>query len=71
MRTVVGSMISISCGLQENFLRISGIDYHWWSVGRHAYISKVRTTREAYPHLDGERPYVMGVAQIDTHRVFP
>lgn len=57
--------------LQENFLRISGIDYHWWSVGRHAYISKVRTTREAYPHLDGERPYVMGVAQIDTHRVFP
>ena len=26
---------------------------------------------EAYPHLDGERPYGMGVAQIDTHRVLP
>lgn len=57
--------------LQENFLRISGIDYHFWSVGRHAYLSTVQETRVSYPHAGGERPYVMGVAQIDTHRVFP
>lgn len=57
--------------LQENFVRIDGTDYHFWSVGRHAYISKVREVRESYPEFDGERPYVMGVAQLDTHRVFP
>ena len=57
--------------LQENFVRIEGVDYHFWSIGRHGYISKVRRTHEAYPELDGERPYVFGVSQLDTHRVFP
>lgn len=57
--------------IQENFVRVAGKDYHFWSVSRHAFLSKVRETREAYPAFDGERPYVMGVAQLDTHRVFP
>jgi hypothetical protein len=57
--------------VQENFLRISGIDYHWWSIGRYAFLSKVRETQEAYPEFGGERPYVMGLAGIDPHRVFP
>jgi hypothetical protein len=57
--------------VQENFLRIAGIDWHWWSIGRYGYLSKVRETHESYPELDGERPYVMGVSQIDSHRVFP
>lgn len=57
--------------LQENFVRVGGKDYHFWSVGRHGFLSKVRETHEAYPELDGERPYVMGVSQLDTHRVFP
>jgi urease gamma subunit len=57
--------------IQENFLRIGGIDYTWWSIGRHGYISKVRETQEAYPEFDGERPYVMGLSGIDPHRVFP
>lgn len=57
--------------LRENFIRIDGTDYHFWSVGRHAFISKVRTTLEAYPEQGGDRPYVMGNSQLDTHRVFP
>ena len=57
--------------LQENFVRIGGRDWHFWSVGRHAIISEIREVIEAYPELGGERPYVMGVAQLDTHRVFP
>lgn len=57
--------------LQENFIRIDGQDYHFWSVGRHALISKVRPTEEAYPAFDGERPYVMGMSSLDTHRIFP
>lgn len=57
--------------IQENFIRIDGVDWHFWSVGRHGYISKVRPVHEAYPELDGERPYVFGVTSLDTHRVFP
>lgn len=57
--------------IQENFVRVDGRDWHFWSVGRHAIISVVREVYEAYPEYAGERPYVMGVAQLDTHRVFP
>ena len=57
--------------IQENFLRIEGRDYHFWSIGRHAYLSVVRETRDAYPELDGERPYCFGCSMLDTHRVFP
>ena len=57
--------------LQENFVRVGGRDYHFWSIGRWGFISRVRETHEAYPEFDGERPYAMGVASIDTHRVFP
>lgn len=57
--------------ISENFIRIDGKDYHFWSVGRHAYLSEVKEVHEVYPELNGERPYVMGVAQLDTHRVFP
>ncbi len=57
--------------IQENFVRVGGKDYHFWSVGRHGFLSIVQETHEAYPELGGERPYVMGVAQLDTHRVFP
>lgn len=57
--------------LQENFFRIGGIDYHFWSVGRHAIISNIKETIESYPEFGGQRPYVMGFAQLDTHKVFP
>lgn len=57
--------------IQENFVRIAGKDYHFWSVGRHGFISKVQETHISYPANGGERPYVMGVAQLDSHRVFP
>jgi hypothetical protein len=57
--------------IRENFFRIEGVDYHFWSVGREAYLSEVRRTIEAYPDNGGERPYTFGVAQMDTHRVFP
>ena len=57
--------------LQENFMRINGKDWHFWSVGRHAMLTEVREVHEVYSEYGGERPYVMGVAQLDTHRVFP
>jgi hypothetical protein len=57
--------------IRENFLRVEGRDYHFWSVGSHAYLSIVRETADVYPELGGTRPYTFGVAGIDTHRVFP
>jgi len=57
--------------LQENFFRIDGIDWHFWSVGRHAIISEVRRVEDVYPEFGGERPYVMGMSTLDTHQVFP
>lgn len=56
--------------MRENFFRIGGIDYHFWTVGRNAFLSEIRQTHVAYPEFNGERPYKYGVAQIDTHRVF-
>lgn len=57
--------------IQENFVRIDGVDYTFWSVGRHAFLTEVRPTIEVYPEFDGMRPYVMGQSQLDTHRPFP
>lgn len=57
--------------MYENFFRVRGEDYHFWSVGRRAYASKVRRTIEAYPEQLGERPYVYGYGQIEAHQTFP
>jgi hypothetical protein len=57
--------------IQENFIRIGGLDYHFWSVGKHAYLSEPTPVYQVYPEFGGERCYTMGVAALDTHRVFP
>lgn len=57
--------------LYENFLRIGGEDYHFWTVGALAYCSKVRRTEESYPEQFGDRPYVMGYGAIESHEVYP
>ena len=57
--------------LQENFIRISGVDWHFWSVGKSAIISEVRRVEEVYPEFGGDRPYVMGRCTIETHQIFP
>jgi hypothetical protein len=57
--------------IRENFIRVDGTDWHFWSVGRHAYLTKPRPVHEVYPELGGERPYTFGFSQLDTHRVFP
>lgn len=57
--------------LYECFIRVSGVDYHFWSLGSRAYASKIRTTRQAYPEQRGERPVTRGYAQIETHETYP
>lgn len=57
--------------VHENFFRYRGEDYQFWSVGTRAYLSEVRPTRQVYPALGGERPYVIGVGAIEPHRLYP
>jgi hypothetical protein len=57
--------------MYENFCRVDGVDYHYWSVGTRVYASKVRKTEEAYPEQFGDRPYTMGYAALETHQLFP
>jgi hypothetical protein len=57
--------------LYECFLRVKGVDYHFWSLGSMFYASRVRTTRQAYPEQHGERPVVRGYALLETHETFP
>jgi hypothetical protein len=57
--------------IQENFIRIDGVDWQFWSVGRHGIISQIVETHEAYPALDGMRPYVCGVSRLQSHTLYP
>lgn len=57
--------------MRENFVRVRGADYHFWTVGTRAYASKVRFTREAYPEQFGARPYVYGYGAIEPHNISP
>lgn len=56
--------------VQENFVRLEGTDWHFWSVGRYGMLSKERPVEEVYPATEGERPYTLGYAQIDPHTIF-
>ena len=55
----------------ENFVRVGGVDYCFWSIGTQMYASKIRTTREAYPEQFGDRPYTYGYGQIESHTIAP
>lgn len=55
----------------ENFIRVAGADYHYWSVGTRAFASRVQPTRVSYPEQYGMRPYQMGYAAIEPHSVAP
>lgn len=56
--------------IRENFFRLDGQDWHFWSVGRHGMLSEPRPTREAYPAFDGDRPYTLGFAQVEPHLIY-
>jgi hypothetical protein len=55
----------------ENFIRIDGVDYSFWTLGKERLLSIPRPVAELYPAFDGERPVVIGYGAIEAHRVFP
>lgn len=55
----------------ENFLQIDGEDYTFWTVGNQRLLSLPKCTWDAYPCFFGERPYVVGLGALETHRPIP
>lgn len=56
---------------QENFVRVDGLDLHFWSIGTLAFASTVQPTIEVFPWLFGQRPYTLGVGAIEPHVAVP
>lgn len=57
--------------LIENFARIDGDDWCWWTLGTTVMLSDPMRTREAYPAMGGDRPIVIGYGSLEAHRIFP
>lgn len=57
--------------LYECFYRKDGEDWHWWMLGENTILSDPRPTIDSYPGHRGERPYVRGIGNVETHRVYP
>ncbi len=55
----------------ENFVRMDGEDWHFWSVSDKTFLTDPRPVEEVYPEQFGERPVVKGYGAIDSHRIFP
>lgn len=55
----------------ENFLRLKGEDWTFWTIGTSRLLSEPKPTREVYPHLFGERPVTIGVGALETYRPLP
>lgn len=53
----------------ENYCRWDDDDYVWWTLGTELLLTDPVPIQEVY--FTGERPYVLGVAQIEAHRNMP
>lgn len=57
--------------LHENFLRIDGRDYVFWTLGTDRLISDAVPVEEAYPEQDGARPVVIGIGALEPFKIDP
>lgn len=57
--------------LHENFLRIEGTDYVFWTIGTNKLISNIVKVEDAYPERHGARPIVIGYASLEPFKIDP
>ena len=55
----------------EVFMRVGEEDVCFYSAGSKAFLTDPKPVREVYPEQDGERPYVLGLGSLESHRIFP
>lgn len=69
----------VSTGLQEFdriwaiewYVRYQGVEYVYWTAGSTCLISEVMLLEDAYPEQGGERPIVIGVGNLEPHKIDP
>ena len=58
--------------VHKNIIKKEGIDWCYYTAGIDAILSEPKTLQEMYPWLrSGERPYVMGYTNVESHRIYP
>jgi hypothetical protein len=58
--------------VHRNIVRKDGVDMLYLTLGTDYLLAKPVPLRDVYPHLRaGERPYVLGVSSLETHRNYP
>lgn len=58
--------------VHRNIFRIDGRDWIFYTLGKILRLSDPIPLEEEYPHLKfGQRPYVMGQSNIETHKNYP
>lgn len=55
--------------VHENFMKIGGMDYQFYTLGTVARLTKPRPLKEVYLH--NRRPFVVGACVIETHKAVP
>ena len=58
--------------IHKNIIRKNGKDWLFYTAGTQHLLTNPKPLSEVYPHLAaGERPYVMGSATLEAHKVYP
>jgi hypothetical protein len=58
--------------VHKNIIRKNGKDWLFYTAGTQHLLTDPKPLSEVYPHLAaGERPYVMGSATLEAHKVYP
>lgn len=57
--------------VHENCVRYQGEDWHFWTLGTDVILSEPIPMRDAYPEQLGDRPYTIGVGNIESHNPYP
>jgi hypothetical protein len=57
--------------LHENFMRIDGEDWNFWTLGVDKVISPIRLVAKVYPEQGGARPITVGVGALDAFKIDP
>jgi hypothetical protein len=57
--------------MHENFFRIDGEDWHFWTLGVSKVVSDVRPVDKIYPEQGGARPVTIGVGSLDAFKIDP
>lgn len=58
--------------VHRNIVKKDGRDWVYYTLGVHYRLSDPIPLTEEYPHLkEGERPYVLGISNIEAHKNYP